>query len=53
MVKKYKDDVTIPILYFSQLIGLALGLSKNTLGFSRSIIDLKTMWEKIETGGRR
>ena len=53
MIKKYKDDVTIPILYFSQLIGLALGLSKNTLGFSRSIIDLKTMWEKIETGGRR
>jgi heterodisulfide reductase subunit B len=53
MVKKYKDDVTIPILYFSQLIGLALGLSKNTLGFSRSIIDLRPMWEKIENGGRR
>ena len=53
MVKKYKDDVTIPILYFSQLIGLALGISKDTLGFSRSIIDLKPMWGKIETGGRR
>ena len=53
MVKKYKDDVTIPILYFSQLMGLALGLSKKTLGFSRSVIDLKPMWGKIENGGRR
>lgn len=53
MVKKFKDDVTIPILYFSQLIGLALGISKDTLGFSRSIIDLKPMWEKIGNGGQR
>jgi heterodisulfide reductase subunit B len=47
MVKKYKDNVTMPILYFSQLIGLAMGLPKEDLGFSRSIIDLKPMWEKI------
>lgn len=47
MVKKYKEDVRMPILYFSQLLGLAMGLSKEDLGFSRSIIDLKPMWEKI------
>ncbi len=47
MVKKYKDNVTMPILYFSQLIGLAMGLPKEDLGFSRSIIDLEPMWEKI------
>jgi len=47
MVKKYKDDVTMPILFFSQLIGLAVGIPKEDLGFSRSIIDLKPMWEKI------
>lgn len=47
MVKKYKDNITMPILYFSQLIGLAMGLPKEDLGFSRSIIDLKPMWEKI------
>lgn len=47
MVKKYKDNVTMPVLYFSQLLGLAMGLSKEDLGFSRSIIDLKPMWEKI------
>ncbi len=47
MVKKYKDNVTMPILYFSQLIGLAMGLPKEDLGFSRSIIDLKPLWEKI------
>ncbi len=47
MVKKYKEDVRMPVLYFSQLLGLAMGLAKEDLGFSRSIIDLKPMWEKI------
>ncbi len=52
IVKKYKEDITIPILFFSQLIGLAMGLPKEDLGFSRSIISLKPMWEKIGNGGR-
>jgi heterodisulfide reductase subunit B len=49
--KKYKEDLKMPILYFSQLMGLALGISKDDLGFSRSIISLKAMWEKIGNGG--
>lgn len=47
MVKKYKDDVTMPVLYFSQLLGLAMGIPKEDLGFSRSIIDLQSVWKKI------
>lgn len=53
IVKKYKDDVNMPILYFSQLMGLAFGISKEDLGFSRSIISLSSMWEKLEKGGAR
>jgi heterodisulfide reductase subunit B len=53
IIKKFKEDITLPILYFTQLLGLGLGLAKSTLGFSRSIIDLKPMWEKIENGGQR
>lgn len=51
MVKKFKDDVRMPVLYFSQLMGLALGIPKEDLGFSRSIISLKSMWEKFGNGG--
>ncbi|MFQ6108678.1 MAG: CoB--CoM heterodisulfide reductase iron-sulfur subunit B family protein [Candidatus Aminicenantales bacterium] len=51
MVKKYKDDVRMPVLYFTQLMGLALGIPKEDLGFSRSIIPLKSLWEKLGNGG--
>lgn len=51
MVKKYKDSVKMPVLYFSQMMGLALGIPKEDLGFSRSIISLKSMWEKLGNGG--
>jgi heterodisulfide reductase subunit B len=53
IIKKYKDDVRMPILYFSQLMGLALGIPKEDLGFSRSIIPLKPMWEKLNNGGAK
>lgn len=49
--KEYKEDFEIPILYFSQLMGIALGVSKDDLGFSRSLVSLKSMWRKIENGG--
>lgn len=51
IVKKYKDDIKMPILFFSQLMGLAFGIPKEDLGFSRSIISLKPMWEKLGNGG--
>jgi heterodisulfide reductase subunit B len=53
IVHKYKEDIKMPILYFSQLMGLALGIPKEDLGFSRSIISLKPMWEKLQNGGAR
>ena len=36
--KKYKMDVRIPILYFTQLIGLALGIEPKKLGIGREIV---------------
>ncbi len=52
IVKTFKDDVKMPIFFFSQLLGLALGLSQDDLGFSRSVIPLKAFWEKIRNGGQ-
>jgi heterodisulfide reductase subunit B len=49
--RKYKEDIAMPILYFSQLLGLAMGISKEDLGFSRSIVSLKPLWKKLENGG--
>jgi len=49
--RKYKDDVAMPILYFSQLLGLAMGIAKEDLGFSRSIVSLKPVWKKLKNGG--
>jgi heterodisulfide reductase subunit B len=53
IVKKYKDVEKIPVLYFSQLMGLAFGISKDDLGFSRSFISLDKMWEKLGMGGTK
>jgi len=53
IVHKYKEDIKMPILYFSQLMGLALGIPKEDLGFSRSIISLKPLWEKLQNGGAK
>ena len=53
IVHKYKEDIKMPILYFSQLMGLALGILQEDLGFSRSIISLKPMWEKLQNGGAK
>jgi heterodisulfide reductase subunit B len=53
IVKKFKEDIRMPVLYFSQLLGLALGIPKENLGFSRSIIPLKSFWARIENGGKK
>ena len=36
--KKYKMDIRIPVLYFTQLIGLALGIEPKKLGIGREIV---------------
>ncbi len=53
IVKKYKEDLKLPILYFTQLMGLALGIPKEDLGFKRSVISLDNMWAKLSNGGAR
>jgi heterodisulfide reductase subunit B len=53
IIKKHKDANKIPVLYFSQLMGLALGISKDDLGFSRSFHSLDKMWEKLGMGGKK
>jgi heterodisulfide reductase subunit B len=44
--KRYGDDVTIPIPYFTQLIGMALGLSEQALGLHKLLVPLR--WEVAE-----
>ena len=51
--KTFKEDVRVPVLYFSQVLGLALGVGKKELGFARSIIPLKSFWAKLGNGGER
>jgi len=53
IVRRFKEDVTIPIFYFSQVLGLALGVPRADLGFSRSIIPLKSFWAKAGNGGAK
>lgn len=39
--KKYNTKFSLPILYFTQLIGLAMGLDKEKLGLQRSLIPIE------------
>jgi len=38
---RFKEDATIPIVYFTQLLGLALGLPGKALGLDRSIVSAR------------
>lgn len=51
--KEFKEKFEIPILYFTQLMGVAFGIPKEDLGFSRSVIPLNKMWAKINNGGSK
>jgi len=37
--KRHKVTFNMPVLYFTQLLGLALGISEDELGFDRLIVD--------------
>jgi heterodisulfide reductase subunit B len=45
--KYFKTDYKIPILYFTQLVGLALGLAPNVLGFGKEFVDAGPALAKI------
>ena len=41
MHRRFKDHIKLPVAYFSQLMGLALGLSERDLGLHRNFIQFK------------
>ena len=45
--KHYGTDYKIPILYFTQMIGLALGLDAEALGFGKEFVDAGPALKKI------
>jgi heterodisulfide reductase subunit B len=47
--KKYGTKYNMPILYFTQMIGIALGIPDKELGIGKEIVDAKSALEKIST----
>lgn len=45
--KVYGTNYNIPILYFTQMMGLALGISPDNLGFGKEFIDATPALAKI------
>ncbi|MFO8036978.1 MAG: CoB--CoM heterodisulfide reductase iron-sulfur subunit B family protein [Anaerolineales bacterium] len=43
----FGTDYNIPVIYFTQLIGLAFGIPENELGFGKEIVSAKPALEKI------
>ena len=38
MNKEYNDNVTLPVVYFTQLMGIAMGLDPKSLGLQRNLV---------------
>jgi len=47
-IKEYDLDFSIPILYFTQLLGLALGIGAKELGFGRVMVPVKPLLATVE-----
>lgn len=45
--KKYRTRFNIPVIYFTQLIGLALGISGDKLGFDKHFIDPRPLLKSL------
>ena len=51
--RKYSDAVTIPVAYFTQLIGLAFGISQKELGLQRLFVPVRPAHEiRAVAGGK-
>lgn len=46
--RRYGEDVTIPVPYFTQLVGMALGLPDDALGLGKLLVPLS--WEVSDSG---
>jgi heterodisulfide reductase subunit B len=47
MNRYYHSDVEMPIIFFTQLVGLALGLEPGQLGFGREFVSTKPVLSKL------
>jgi heterodisulfide reductase subunit B len=45
--EEFGTDFKLPVLYFTQLIGLALGLSPKNLGFGVELVSAKPIFKKL------
>ncbi|HIE51115.1 MAG TPA: heterodisulfide reductase subunit B [Armatimonadetes bacterium] len=45
--RRYQTSYNLPIFYFTQLLGLALGLDRKALGLERLIVDPKSVLQKL------
>ncbi len=48
VARKFKLDISIPVLYFTQLLGLALGLDLKEVGYMKNRVKNKEFQQKIE-----
>ncbi len=52
--RRYDTDFKIPVIYFTQMLGYAMGAAPRDLGLGSELIDGLSVLEKAEvTGGRR
>ena len=49
--KKYNHDYNLPIYYFTELLGLALGIAPKKMGSDRHFVPAMEILEKCEKGG--
>lgn len=47
MEKKYSESLNVPMVYFTQLLGLALGIEPKKLGLDKNIVSAKKVIENV------
>ena len=47
--RHFKTNYYMPVLYFTQMIGLAMGMDPDTLGIGKEIVSAKSVLDKIGT----
>ena len=47
IIKKYNEDIEMPIFYFTQILGIGLDIPYKKLGFSRSLVSLNDFWARL------
>ena len=49
--EEYGTDFSVPVMYFTQLIGLAFGISPKRLGVGRELVPTKEVLAYVQEGG--